>query len=579
MKSNIFIKGFSALAAVAALASCSSDYLDNKPITDIESGTVTESTKAAKMAIEGMCRGMYTQYQDVSYPRGMNGEGTLAYSVNETLGCDYVSYFMMREMGLSYYTWSNITDPTNTDITTAWMYCYNLIGQANSLIGHLDDAEGPVEERQFIEAQALTFRAFGYLKALQWFGPRWQDSNEGAKMSVVLRKEAGVAACPLASMKEVVDFIYSDLDRAISLYKSSGLSRANSFEPDLRVAYGIYARTALLREDWSTAAAMAHNAREGMQVMSNEDYLSGFVKETDGYLWTNPENDIYYSSTGSWYSCNGAYPCNWSRGSSINIDLYRKLDPNDIRRKTFFTPDKVADVAALQGYEDVADITEADFYNENVISVSDLNLLPETDENNNVKDPAKAKYAKLCRGFAKYAASLSYNSAGEPRIPYSLDNTPEGLTSMMFGAQTKMWSSGFYGDSKFPYMRVAEMILIEAEANYMLGNEPAAISALKEINTVRIPGYDCTKSGDALLDEIRTTRRIELWGEGFCFTDFKRWNIPMEERAWVANDVTSGNCPATYSRRHETSEANGWRLAIPQSESDYNSKFNRADLN
>ena len=150
--------------------------------------------------------------------------------------------------------------------------------------------------------------------ALQWFGPRWQDSNNGNKASVVLRKVGGTAPAPLGTMKEVIDFIYEDLETAERLYQESGEQRLASYEPDIFVAYGLHARAALLCEDWNTAKTMAHNARQGRDVMTMEEYAAGFIVENDEYMWTNFENDIYYSSPGSSFDCNGSYHTNCKRG-------------------------------------------------------------------------------------------------------------------------------------------------------------------------------------------------------------------------------------------------------------------------
>lgn len=77
-------------------------------------------------------------------------------------------------------------------------------------------------------------------------------------------------------------------------------------------------------------------------------------------------------------------------------------------------------------------------------------------------------------------------------------------------------------------MRVAELILIEAEANAHLGNDVAARTALLELTSERDSNAVLSvNAGQALLDEILTQRRIELWGEGFNFLDLKRLNLPL----------------------------------------------------
>ena len=84
----------------------------------------------------------------------------------------------------------------------------------------------------------------------------------------------------------------------------------------------------------------------------------------------------------------------------------------------------------------------------------------------------------------------------------------------------------FEGD--LVYMRVAEMLLIEAEARALSGDDSGAAQALYELVSERDSDYTLsTKTGEALLEEIRTHRRIELWGEGFAFYDMKRWEMPL----------------------------------------------------
>jgi hypothetical protein len=79
-----------------------------------------------------------------------------------------------------------------------------------------------------------------------------------------------------------------------------------------------------------------------------------------------------------------------------------------------------------------------------------------------------------------------------------------------------------------PYMRAAEMYLIEAEAKARLNDAPGASKALFDLIKTRDANYvQSTKSGDALVEEILTHRRIELWGEGHRFLDLKRTNAAL----------------------------------------------------
>jgi hypothetical protein len=79
-----------------------------------------------------------------------------------------------------------------------------------------------------------------------------------------------------------------------------------------------------------------------------------------------------------------------------------------------------------------------------------------------------------------------------------------------------------------PYMRAAEMYLIEAEARARLNDAAGASRVLFDLVKARDPNYvQSTRTGDALVNEILLQRRIELWGEGHRFFDLKRTNAPL----------------------------------------------------
>lgn len=112
-----------------------------------------------------------------------------------------------------------------------------------------------------------------------------------------------------------------------------------------------------------------------------------------------------------------------------------------------------------------------------------------------------------------------------------------------------------------PYMRAAEMYLIEAEAQARRGgNDNLAAQALYTLAVNRNPSYILsTNTGAALITEIMNQRRVELWGEGFRFYDLKRTNAAL--------DRTGANHNATIATEMSI-PANDkmWQFLIPQSE-------------
>lgn len=128
----------------------------------------------------------------------------------------------------------------------------------------------------------------------------------------------------------------------------------------------------------------------------------------------------------------------------------------------------------------------------------------------------------------------------------------------------------FEGD--YVYMRAAEMYLIEAEAKARLGDATAA-DVLYDLVSTRDPGYTkSTNTGDALVEEIYTQRRIELWGEGHSWFDLKRLNKPLER------DYEGSNHPS-FSKFNYPAGDNKFKWQLPEDEINANDAISLADQN
>lgn len=111
-----------------------------------------------------------------------------------------------------------------------------------------------------------------------------------------------------------------------------------------------------------------------------------------------------------------------------------------------------------------------------------------------------------------------------------------------------------------PFMRAAEMYLLEAEAKARLGQDGSAAQVLYDLISKRDPGYTLsTNTGANLLNEIWKHRRIELWGEGFRFYDLKRLNLPLNRNG--ANHQVSVAVQMDVPVGDKM-----WQVLIPQSE-------------
>ena len=80
------------------------------------------------------------------------------------------------------------------------------------------------------------------------------------------------------------------------------------------------------------------------------------------------------------------------------------------------------------------------------------------------------------------------------------------------------------------------------------------------------PDYRCAKTGADLLTEVKLYRRIDLWGEGFDWYDYKRWNEPIVRKT----KAQGGSFQSAFAVTINVGDGNKWTWKIPKNETDYN---------
>jgi len=478
------------------------------------------------------------------------GETGIAYYIGEMPGSDcYINYihdvapswsifYNMDEGYLSsgQYVWSN----------TVWTYAYSIIASCNEILSSIDKAPADDAEqvaiRHFTKAQALTLRAHCYWRLLQVYAPRWCDSRSGEAPCVVLRTSPfEPQEKAVSTMNEVLAQCYADLDLAIEEFTAAGKSfRTHTYEPDLNVAYGVYARVAALKNDWQTVRDMAHKARQGKRIATSEEIFNGYTQYNENeWMWSpsfDQDHNWIFGNAYTFFACNGFGAVNMGYTNSINRDLYKLIPEGDERANWWFTYEKISDAYPQIDH----------FYEDRIID---------------------SRTGKIIRERIIYAAR-DWLNAHKPANLADAYPYYEGFynSTLRDGAQIKFWINGLQGQDglcQAPYMRATEMYLYEAEACAELCLTSEAQALLMEINVPRNPNYTCHLTGQALIDEVRLYRRIELWGEGFCWFDLKRWNLPMHRTAWKPGDTTSGNIPEDIACDVPATQNNGWRYGIP----------------
>lgn len=513
-------KLFAIAAGVLVMNSCSADYLNTSPESSTGTATIFETVDNMELAINGLYRQMTQQYS--AFGQGYNGEGTIKHYLGNYASNDYNRFSSMNIYLLdnSYHI-----NPTSTWIILPWYYYYRIIGNANAVIVYGPDAAGDEAKRDYLIAQAKVMRAYCYMQLSQRFHYAWfMGKSDEAKNGngLVLRLDTSTGSMGLSSANDTYAQITTDLNEAIAVLEKDAYKRnaaTENYQINKDVAYAVYARAALVKGDYATAAQYAQKARKDYPLMSNKDYFAGFNTPTSEWIWSSWGSEtetLYYYS---FFAYNG-FEANTSavRNYPISIGkaLYESIPETDVRREMWLAPEPGEKYSATNGQ---------------------------------ITDKNSPSYKKI---FAKY-----------PQIP--------STAKIAAWHQMKFQTLDGVGVGHVNHFRASEMYLIEAECQYKMGNESAAQKLLEELNVTsgRDPQYTCTKTGDELFAEIKKYRGIELWGEGFGWFDLKRWNDPIDRKHFSEG----GNSYLTYAVKCVQEQTNNWWTSVlPEKETNYNTE-------
>lgn len=514
--------------ALLGLTACKSDYLDTAPEDMMGTATVLSSTDNAALSINGICKAMTNQYLGT---QGMNGEGTINVWYADVTGND------MQRCNQTGWAplWNSQYHLQKSSIYLyyPWFYYYKLIGNANGIICNIDNASGTESEKAFLKAQALTFRAYSFFRLAELYCFRWKDT-QGNTPGIVLRIDQSTGDQPLSTLAETYAQIYKDLDEAIALYSVCGMDRDKNefYKPNINVAYAVYARAALTREDWQNAVKYAQLARQGYKLMSASDYFDGFSSQNSEWIWgvyEASDQTLYYYSMYAYLASNASSSMQRTYPLCISRELIDQIPETDTRRSLFLVPQndgEFSDGFAANG-----------------------NPRASAASNKDTSSPGSLR----TRAFSENGSRLYSTSQVYPYMHF------------------KFLCTFTPGGGPFCIFRSAEMYYIEAEADCHLNQDAAAQQLLYDVTSIYDKAYTkSTKTGNDLLEEVKLYRRFDLWGEGHNYFDYKRWGEPIVRKAYSAG----GSFHTTFAITIKPEDGNNWTWAIPNKESDYNADIN-----
>lgn len=492
---------FVALLGSAMLLTTSCSDLDTNPSgSTMGDGQLNEVLAQDPSKLKSEVSGMYANM--IEY-----GAITQWYGTGQPRHYDfgYASTMMMMDASgqdepsqVSGYNWYNkplrFVDRTANSETTyfIWNQCYKNIKVANDVLKSVD-LENLSDVAKSYVGQAYAMRAFEYFTLIQLYQFTYKGHEDAAGVPLVTEKttEAEANNNPRAAVKDVYKQIMDDLNTAIDYLTDS---RSAKSEINRQVAYGLRARVNLVMQNWADAAADAQKAAEGYTPLSKDAAAApGFNDvSSSNWIWGNivdESNDIVQSGifnfpsmmcsfTGNGYS--PTYACRM-----INSKLWKEIPSTDVRKGWWIDEN----------------------LNSPIVDPKYVVHKEDEDEEGNV---------------VKYLAV--YNQTGD-----KVANITEPYTNVKFGAYKNQYGNELNA-CDIPLMRVEEMILIQAEATAMGGNVEEGKRILENfVRTYRDPSYTCNATtAEGVQDAVWFQRRVELWGEGFSFTDLLRLKKPLD---------------------------------------------------
>lgn len=385
--------------------------------------------------------------------------------------------------------------------------CYYLwIKLANQVISLIDPATATDAAIGYL-GQAYAFRAMCYLDLARLYEPKEvtgvadyevPESILGLTVPIIDENttEKDAMNNPRATREKLYEFIFSDLEKAETYLEG----RSYDFSrPSVAAVYGMYARAYLEQGYWKDGGdseafgnaaryarlAIAESGRTPLTEAQWTDPTTGFNSGSSNNSWiwglrVSSEqliNLIEFNAHMSPESLWGYAP---TSQPGISKRLYDRIERNDFRRLSWIDPD----------WNGIGGGSEIEYRFAGSESDQELFIGGDLDEGGYIYP------------LAAYEAIKFRPVAGE-------------MNDYVTG-----------GPADHPLMRVEEMYFIEMEATAHL-NLTEAVGLLNTFMGYRITDgtYDCSAKAaglDGFIDEMFVQKRIEFWGEGIMFYDYKR---------------------------------------------------------
>lgn len=515
------------LLSVPCISSCIEETF---PQSGIATAQQVAESSAAQMgqinAIVNFVNAYNTYGLDYSFDFGYS-----AFGITRDVMCED---FYVYDAYYDYFSWFGTCQElsANAMANAIYYYYYKFLNNTNNLIRVVDEATADGTSKQYIGI-AKAFRAMIYMDMARFYEYKKtgiaklddearENGVYGLTVPIVTEQttETDARNNPRAPYYTMYKFILDDLESAEILLKDYVRPRKNL--PDKAVINGLKARLWLdiaTRTEKNPEALAAIKEHVNQEVASATDCYakaaryareaieqSGAIPLTEEEWFGGKDYATAFNSIGS---------ASWMWGSMLTKDNMYSSYINFIG---MISPEQNFGVGnyyywairtiSSRLFEQIA---EDDWRKATWIAPKDAGQLP-----------GKKYRTILPPSYFTYLPAYA-----------NLKFKPKGgnMDDYMIGAVVD-----------YPLMRVEEMYFIEAEAIAGSRGVAEGIAALRSfMQTFRYASYTCTAG---TMDEFRQAlmlqKRIEFWGEGLIYWDYKRLNLS------VTRGYPGTNCPVGF---------------------------------
>ena len=526
-------------------------------VTFIASGCVKETFPAGGTLTTGQLESseLSLDYMLNGIPAAMMTSGTAGYASTYGYHADFgiaaihlMTEAMLEDLTVSgelgYWWFGAFTQ--NLSQGADYIYCayfwdcyYAWIKLANDIIGKIGEVTDDTDPSTVsLLGQAYAYRAMFYLDLARLYEPKQNKilpisaDIEGLTVPIITEAttEEDAFENPRASREDMYEFILSDLETAIGYLDAADKTYTR---PTVAAVYGLMARAYLElgapddevrnKEAYRKAAKYAELAisTSGKTPLTAAQWLDPKTGFNDGsannsWIWglsLSVENASNIISNISHIASEAVWGYSVLSLPSINKALYDRIDINDFRKQSFLDPDYTWDHMLDRGGK----------YTEN----HGYKFAGSTDANDY---------------FIYYAApyvNIKFRPASGQCVEYTEGNVADRVL-----------------------MRVEEMYFIEIEAALRTKGVGEAQKLLNDfMRTYRYRTYDCSYAASevSFIQEMLLQKRIEFWGEGVMFYDYKRLNQS------ITRGYSGTNFPAV-ARFNTEERSPQWNIVITRGE-------------